>query len=93
MTKGWHKETVRHSVAKKFGKAPPYKKKKHIYKPLTLLTHPQRRLRDVGSGEEYSANAGDYWNLKPNDIIPNVELVVEILDRETGADSIGAGLR
>jgi len=28
MAKGWSKEKVRHSVAKKFGKAPPYKDKK-----------------------------------------------------------------
>ena len=33
--KGWDKESARHSMAKKFGKAPPYRKKKSV------LTNPK----------------------------------------------------
>jgi len=31
MTKGWDKESLRHSAAKRFGKAPPYRKKKKVW--------------------------------------------------------------
>ena len=33
MGKGWDKEKARHSMAKKFGKAPPYRAKKNLGKP------------------------------------------------------------
>ena len=36
MTKGWNGEKVRHSVARKFGKAPPYKKKTVKLKPKQI---------------------------------------------------------
>jgi hypothetical protein len=36
-----------------------------------------RKLVDNMTGQEFSAHAGDYWQLKPNDIIKGVSLVDE----------------
>jgi hypothetical protein len=44
--KGWDKESLRHSAAKKFGKAPPYRGKKKIINPI--LQYPE--LTEIPSG-------------------------------------------
>jgi len=55
MTKGWDKESARHSAAAKFGKAPPYRSTKKItsaQSPPTLKSW--REERGGGSFEEYA---------------------------------------
>ena len=54
------------------GRKQPQKLDKRLMRGALLKT---RRLEDKVTGQEFSAHAGDYWNLKENDILEGVRLI------------------
>ena len=69
--KGWDKESARHSMAKKFGKAPPYRKKaKTAKKPKAVWGIEQKKFRNKKTGEIKTQinimEIGDYEEVKDN---------------------------
>ena len=49
--KGWDKESARHSMAKKFGKAPPYRKKKIVASLKTIPPKDKKKELTILSNE------------------------------------------
>ncbi len=50
--KGWDKESLRHSFAKKFGKAPPYRKRIPIKLAISKITIQSRAEQLIDESEE-----------------------------------------
>jgi len=71
--RGFPKDPLVHSQSSR-GMKQPQKIQNKIMK-LSMMDVEGRRLRDKATGETYSAHAGDYWNMKPNEIFEDMELV------------------
>jgi hypothetical protein len=69
---GWHYESHRHSLASKGIKTGT--------RSPTLLYTPKRSLLNPDTGAEYSANAGDYWDVPKDKVLKENGVNLELLE-------------